>query len=65
MTPDDALADELRRHLAALDVEILRLKRQIGELRSAIAALLAPDDDCKEYRHSQRFVADYPGRNAT
>ena len=64
MTPDDALADELRRHLGELDVEILRLKRQIGELRSAIAALLAPDD-CKEYRHFQPFVADYPGRNAT
>jgi len=64
MTPDDALADELRRHLAELDVEILRLKRQIGELRSAIAALLAPDE-CKDSRHSQRFVADYPGRNAT
>ena len=54
MTPDDALADELRRHLAELDVEILRLKRQIGELRSAISALM--DEPLRMRRRPKRCL---------
>ena len=42
MTRDTVLVRELRQRLGEREIEIARLKREVEELRGAIAALLAP-----------------------
>jgi len=42
MMNDAVLVRELRRRLGEKEIEIARLKREVEELRAAVAALLSP-----------------------